>query len=353
MTVCSSAPNLTCYFPTHHVFRPLWIVVYALPPSTFELRSWIHRYRGQTPLSLPSCANGFCTTCSTALPSTPLLTCQHHLRGCCVLLYGFGFPGLVFGLCLWFFISIFVVFRQNGFQSAMRWVVSSGCCSLLLLDGFRSSSDFMCFCPSICHTAYSFCCPTALQWLTKAKWTCASSSPELPGFLHLARKANYVGCSTRHLLRSTRTGEPPPPAYVERQSVMQLLLGVQHDGTTPQLPTELQQVTTPPWGMDRLRTKIMKVLTSPATSRPTAPISSEEVVILLNTEGSTGNPLPTNSGKGRGNDTPRAVPFASGAIGMWCGFSIVQDDDCSSTAFRFRTAALVREGVLLFLRCLL
>jgi hypothetical protein len=32
---------------------------------------------------------------------------------------------------------------------------------------------------------------------------------------------------------------------------------------------------------------------------------------------------------------------------MWCGFSIVQDDDCSSTAFRFRTAALVREGVLL------
>ena len=126
-----------------------------------------------------------------------------------------------------------------------------------------------------------------------------------------------------------------------------------HDGTTPQLPTELQQVTTPPWGMDRLRTKITKVLTSPATSRPTAPISSEEVVILLNTEGSTGNPLPTNSGKGRGNDTPRAVPFASGAIGMWCGFSIVQDDDSSSTAFRFRTAALVREGVLLFLHCLL
>ena len=79
---------------------------------------------------------------------------------------------------------------------------------------------------AICYTAYSFCCPTALQWLTKAKWTCASSSPELPGFLHLARKANYVGCSTRHLLRSTRTGEPPPPAYVERQSVMQLLLGV-------------------------------------------------------------------------------------------------------------------------------
>jgi hypothetical protein len=81
--------------------------------------------------------------------------------------------------------------------------VSSGCCSLLLLDGLRSSSDFMCFCPSICHTAYSFCCSTALQWLTLAKWTCASSSPELPGFLHLARKANYVGCSTRHLLRST------------------------------------------------------------------------------------------------------------------------------------------------------
>ena len=254
MTVCSSAPNLTCYFPPHHVFRPLWIVVYALPPSTFELRSWIHRYRGQTPLSLPSCANGFCTTCSTALPSTPILTCQHYLRGCCVLLYGFGFPGLVFGLFFWFFISMFVVFRQNGFQSAMRWVVSSGCCSLLLFDGLRSSSDFMCFCPSICHTAYSFCCPTALQWLTKAKWTCASSSPELPGFLHLARKANYVGCSTRHLLRSTRTGEPPPPAHVERQSVMQLLLGVQHDGTTPQLTTELQQVTsTPPRGMDRSR----------------------------------------------------------------------------------------------------
>ena len=98
---------------------------------------------------------------------------------------------------------------------------------------------------------------------------------------------------------------------------MQLLLGVQHDGTTPQLPTELQQVTTPPWGMDRLRTKIMKVLTSPATSRPTAPISSEEVVILLNTEGSTGNPLPTNSGKGRGNDTPRASRFRSDWNVVW------------------------------------
>ena len=179
MAVCSSAPNLTCYFPPHHVFRPPWIVVYALPPSTFELRSWIHRYRGQTPLSLPSCANGFCTTCSTALPSTPLLTCQHYLRGCCVLLYGSGFPGLVFGLCFWFFISIFVVFRQNGFQSAMRWVVSS---------------------------------PLATF----------SGLPELESPHPLPMLRGKVSCS-----------------YFSE---------FKHDGTTPQLPTELQQVTTPPRG---------------------------------------------------------------------------------------------------------
>ena len=86
----------------------------------------------ESPTPVPTAS---CTTCSTAPFYHFVATCKFSLRG---LLYGFGSSGLVFGLYLWFFISIFVAFRQNGFQPAMRWVVSSGYCSLEFLDGFRS-----------------------------------------------------------------------------------------------------------------------------------------------------------------------------------------------------------------------
>ena len=98
---------------------------------------------------------------------------------------------------------------------------------------------------------------------------------------------------------------------------MQLLLGVQHDGTTPQLPTELQQVTTPPWGMDRLRTKTTKVLTSPATSQPLQ-FYSEEVVTFLNTRAQqeTHSPL-TAVREGERHTKGRASRFRSDWNVVW------------------------------------
>ena len=163
-----------------------------------------------------------CTTCSTAPIYHFVATCKFSLRG---LLYGFGSSGLVFGLYLWFFISIFVAFRQNVFQPAMRWVVSSGCCSLEFLDGFRSFFLRLLglVCPALCFWFFISIFVVFRQngfqsdEMDRPVWLLL----ELPGFLLLARfSANPVGCSTRYLLQSARTGEPLLPACVERQCVI-------------------------------------------------------------------------------------------------------------------------------------
>ena len=139
---------------------------------------------GLTPLfesfSVPSVS---CTTCSTAPSYLLLVTCKLSLRGCCGLFNGFGFSSLILVLCFWFFFSIFVVFRQNGFQSATRWVSSSGCCSFVFLGGFRFSSEIMC---SLWASSVPLSPVYAIQLLLlcscSAQWQRASSRNESSWF---------------------------------------------------------------------------------------------------------------------------------------------------------------------------
>jgi hypothetical protein len=306
---------------------------------------------GLTPLfesfSVPSVS---CTTCSTAPSYLLLVTCKPSLRGCCGLFNGFGFSSLILVLCFWFFFSIFVVFRQNGFQSATRWVSSSGCCSFVFLGGFRFSSEIMCslglfspFVPSVCHTA-----PSALQLLSTVVTRI------------IAQRVFLVSCTRQDYLRTTWVAplatfsglpelESPHPLPMLRGKVScSFFSELKHDGTTPQLPTELQQVTTPSRGMDRLRTKTTKVLTSPATSQPLQ-FHSEEVVTLLNTRAQqeTHSPLTVVRGAGTTHQGPSLSLQERLECGVFSRFYRM------TIAARLRfvpgTAALVREGVLLFL----
>ena len=301
----------------------------------------------ESPTPVPTAS---CTTCSTAPFYHFVATCKFSLRG---LLYGFGSSGLVFGLYLWFFISIFVAFRQNGFQPAMRWVVSSGYCSLEFLDGFRSFFLRLLglVCPALC---FWFFIPifvvfrqngfqSATRWIVPSG--CCSSylvSCSWQDFLRIQWVAPLATFSSLPELVS-----PYFLPVLRGRVPYSFPSWVKHNGTSPQLPTELQQAKIPSWGMICLRIKNTKVLTSPATSRSTAPISSEMVATLLTTRAQqeTLSPLIV----ARGGETTHHGPCLSLQERLECGVShrIYRMTTAARLLVVPGAAALVREGALL------